>query len=170
MRGVVGRNIEQAREARNLSQVELADKLKVRQPTVWKWENQAGIPELPTLFRIANVLEVTLDDLVIGVDETYDARRRTHADREKNRAATAAGQRLKSRRSSTAEERAGDPSVVVEARLLEEERRAHDQVRAELRAVAGTLIRLAGGQTPSTDRSTRTRPTGTGAGRRGHRA
>ena len=76
MEGVktVGGNIRRLRDQLGLSQIELADRLQVRQPQVWKWENnKSGLPETPTLFKLAKALKCSVEDLLVGVDVDYDA-------------------------------------------------------------------------------------------------
>jgi transcriptional regulator with XRE-family HTH domain len=68
----VGQNIARIRERLGLSQVDLADRLKMRQPSVWKLENNKGLPHGATLFKVANGLRCTVEDLLCGVDEQYD--------------------------------------------------------------------------------------------------
>jgi len=51
------------RERRGLSQSELADKLFVTRQAVSKWERGAGMPDIPSLQKIATFFNVTIDDL-----------------------------------------------------------------------------------------------------------
>lgn len=71
----VGRRIAAIRERRNMTQTELADVLKVRQPSVAKVEKSQGIPEIPTLFKYAKALSCSIEDFVAGVDTDYDSLR-----------------------------------------------------------------------------------------------
>ncbi|NTY90121.1 helix-turn-helix transcriptional regulator [Serratia fonticola] len=52
------------REARNLSQVRLAELLGVDPRAYNRWEKGATAPHLDTVIKIADVLQVTLDELV----------------------------------------------------------------------------------------------------------
>ncbi|MDE9590602.1 helix-turn-helix domain-containing protein, partial [Xenorhabdus bovienii] len=52
------------REARNLSQVRLAELLGVDPRAYNRWEKGASAPHLETVIKIADVLQVTLDELV----------------------------------------------------------------------------------------------------------
>lgn len=52
------------RKALNLTQVELASILGVSFQTISKWENGVAIPDIYMLTRLADIFEVTLDDLV----------------------------------------------------------------------------------------------------------
>lgn len=69
-----GENVARIRKEKGLSQVDLADRLKVRQPSAWKIE-QAKNPEVLTLLKVANALECSVEELVAGVDEEYSKRR-----------------------------------------------------------------------------------------------
>ena len=71
----VGDNIKRVREGLGLSQVELADRMDVRQPAVWKLENQQGLPESGTLLKVAKTLSCSVEDLLRGVDDDYDTQR-----------------------------------------------------------------------------------------------
>jgi len=51
------------REERGLSQSQLADKLFVTRQAVSKWERDAGMPDIPSLQKIANFFHVSIDDL-----------------------------------------------------------------------------------------------------------
>jgi transcriptional regulator with XRE-family HTH domain len=51
------------REERGLSQSQLADKLYVTRQAVSKWERGAGMPDIPSLQKIADFFHVTIDDL-----------------------------------------------------------------------------------------------------------
>jgi len=70
-----GENLRQLRLAAKLKGYELAEKLEVTPPVVSAWENdRGGLPELPTLFRMANALNCFVEDLIRGVDAQYAAR------------------------------------------------------------------------------------------------
>jgi transcriptional regulator with XRE-family HTH domain len=80
--GTVGGNIRRIREKLGVSQVELADRLEMRQPAIWKLENQEGLPEAGTLLKLAKALPCLVEELLEGVDSAYDKQRRvTLADR-----------------------------------------------------------------------------------------
>lgn len=69
----VGENIAAVREDIGLAQAKLADRLGVRQPSVWKLENSKGLPNCRTLFKIAVALGCSIERLVAGVNAEYDA-------------------------------------------------------------------------------------------------
>lgn len=57
-------NIEAIRKARNLTRPELAKRLNVSESTIFCWERGKRNPELPSLIRLADTLEVSLDYLL----------------------------------------------------------------------------------------------------------
>ncbi|WP_407668782.1 helix-turn-helix domain-containing protein [Pectobacterium fontis] len=52
------------REARNLSQVRLAERLSVDPRVYNRWEKGVSAPHLETVVNIADVLQVSMDELV----------------------------------------------------------------------------------------------------------
>jgi transcriptional regulator with XRE-family HTH domain len=71
----VGENIARLRAARGLSQVQLADRLGVRQPSIWRLEHSAGLPNATMLLKVAKTLSCAIEDLMVEVDADYDAMR-----------------------------------------------------------------------------------------------
>lgn len=68
-----GHNVRRLREAAGLKGLDLAEKLGVKPSVVSAWENgRRGLPETPTLFRLAKALNASIDELLLGVDEAYD--------------------------------------------------------------------------------------------------
>ncbi len=61
---IVGENIKKSRENKGLSQENLADALNVTRQTVSSWETGRTEPDLDTLHRIAQVLELTVEELI----------------------------------------------------------------------------------------------------------
>ena len=59
-----GERIKQAREERNLTQQDIADKLFVTRQTVSRWEKGDRYPDLLTSKKIADLLELSLDDIL----------------------------------------------------------------------------------------------------------
>lgn len=57
-------NLKRFRENKGLSQEELANILGVRQSTVGMWENGTNKPRVKTLEKIADVLNITINDLM----------------------------------------------------------------------------------------------------------
>ena len=54
------------REAKGMTQLELADMLDVTTAAVSKWENGESKPKLETLFRLGEIFGVTAEELVAG--------------------------------------------------------------------------------------------------------
>lgn len=62
----LGENIYQLRTAHRMSQGDLANALEVSRQSISKWETDGSVPELDKLVRLAELFEVTLDELVTG--------------------------------------------------------------------------------------------------------
>ena len=63
---VTGGAIKALREARNLTQAELADKIGVSSKTVSKWETAKGLPDITLLQPLAAALGVSVIELMNG--------------------------------------------------------------------------------------------------------
>lgn len=61
-----GEKIKQLREEREMTQQSLADKLYVTRQAVSRWEHGARYPDLLTAKKIAQVLDVSIDELLSG--------------------------------------------------------------------------------------------------------
>ncbi len=61
---IVGIYIKQAREAKNITQSKLAEELDISIHTLSEYETMQHIPDVNILCNIADVLDVSLDDLV----------------------------------------------------------------------------------------------------------
>ena len=59
----IGKNIAKYRKAKGLTQEELGAKLGVTNQAVSKWESEVSMPDVMLLPKIANTLNITLDDL-----------------------------------------------------------------------------------------------------------
>jgi len=62
----VGAKIRAARHAKNLTMDELGRRMGVSMQTVWRWEHDWHQPDLSTLGRIANELDVDAAALLDG--------------------------------------------------------------------------------------------------------
>lgn len=60
---VIVLNIEKIRKSKNLTQMQLAEKVGVERSTIAKWELGIAMPTAQKLPKIAEVLECTIDDL-----------------------------------------------------------------------------------------------------------
>lgn len=61
---MIGENIKNARKAKGISQEEVAIKLNVVRQTVSKWEKGLSIPDADVLMKIADLLEISVGDLL----------------------------------------------------------------------------------------------------------
>ena len=61
---IVAKNLIKYRKANNLTQLELAEKLNYSDKAVSKWERGESLPDVYMLQVIANMYNVTLNDLV----------------------------------------------------------------------------------------------------------
>jgi putative transcriptional regulator len=61
-------NMERIRKERGLTQVELAEKLGVRQSTISHIEQHRRNPSVPLLIKAAGILNTTVDELLGGDD------------------------------------------------------------------------------------------------------
>ena len=64
---MIGENIKHFRKAQKISQEELAVKLNVVRQTVSKWENGLSVPDADVLVRMADLLGVSVSQL-LGVE------------------------------------------------------------------------------------------------------
>ena len=63
---VTGNTIKQLREARKLTQTELADMIGVSSKTVSKWETAKGLPDISLLQPLAQALGISVIELMNG--------------------------------------------------------------------------------------------------------
>ena len=69
----IGQFIAALRKERNLTQQGLADRLGVTNKAVSKWERGDGLPDISLMTGLADVLGVTVDDLLRGQRSTAEA-------------------------------------------------------------------------------------------------
>ncbi len=67
------KSLRETRSARGLTQARLAELLTVSPRVYNRWERGAAIPRLDTLVKIAEILEVSLDELVGRREPDLDA-------------------------------------------------------------------------------------------------
>ena len=60
----LGNKITENRKRKGLTQEELATQLNVSAQAVSKWENDLSIPDLPILIALADLFNLSLDDLI----------------------------------------------------------------------------------------------------------
>ena len=63
---VTGSSVKQLREARNMTQAELAEKIGVSSKTVSKWETAKGLPDISLLQPLAQALGISVIELMNG--------------------------------------------------------------------------------------------------------
>ncbi len=61
---MLNENLKSVRQAKGLTQEELAVRLNVVRQTVSKWEKGLSVPDADTLMRIAEIFEVSVSDLL----------------------------------------------------------------------------------------------------------
>ena len=67
----IGKNIKNIREMNCLTQDELANKLFVTRQTISNYENNRSRPDIDMLMKIADILNVDLQDILYGTDSIY---------------------------------------------------------------------------------------------------
>ena len=60
----IGKNITRLRRIANMTQLELAEKLNYSDKSVSKWEQGNGVPDIRILVQLADLFQVSVDDLV----------------------------------------------------------------------------------------------------------
>lgn len=63
---MIGKNIKTFREQKRMTQEELAEKLCVTRQAVSNWENGKTEPDIETLHKIADLLGITIEELIYG--------------------------------------------------------------------------------------------------------
>ena len=75
----IGKRIRDAREQAGLTGEQLADRLGIGQSSISRWENAHYRITLPTLVKIANALDVSLDELIVGAARKIEKKDRVHS-------------------------------------------------------------------------------------------
>ncbi len=57
---IVSQNISMVRKSRKLTQIELAEKLSYSDKAVSRWENGESLPDIETLYKLSNILDVPI--------------------------------------------------------------------------------------------------------------
>lgn len=68
-----GKNLAELRKARQLTQMQLAELLEVQPRLLGRWEQGKGKPQFDYIIKLADVLEVSLDRLLLGSDKQPSA-------------------------------------------------------------------------------------------------
>lgn len=66
----IGKRIAQLRKEKRMTQEELSQKMEVSAQAVSKWENDQTCPDIASLPKLAKILDVTVDELLSGKEET----------------------------------------------------------------------------------------------------
>ena len=64
LKNIIAGNIGQLRRQANMTQIELAERLNYSDKAVSKWERGESIPDILTLMELAQLFDVTVDDLL----------------------------------------------------------------------------------------------------------
>ena len=62
---IIGNNISQYRKNYNMTQIELAEKINYSDKSISKWEKGDGVPDIYVLKSLAEIFNVTVNDLII---------------------------------------------------------------------------------------------------------
>lgn len=73
VKSIVAKNISELRQANNMTQLELAERLNYSDKTVSKWERAESTPDVAVLVEIAALFGVTVDYLVRAEHTESDA-------------------------------------------------------------------------------------------------
>lgn len=135
----IGENIAAAREAAGFdTQGAFAEALGVPQPRVSDWENSRyGSVKLETLLKVAKLLKVSVDVLLVGVDPTYDEIVKQSDPSDHTRTADSAHPTGGAARVDSSRERVLEGRLLVAEAMLEEAREQAARLVATLRATDG---------------------------------
>lgn len=62
----IGKSIKKIREEKNITQEALAEKLNVTRQAVSNWETGKTQPDIDTIIKISEVLEVSVEEIIYG--------------------------------------------------------------------------------------------------------
>ncbi len=68
---MVGKNIKKFRESKNMTQEDVAEKLNVTRQAVSSWETEKTQPDVETLQKLAQVLEISVEELIYGTKQEH---------------------------------------------------------------------------------------------------
>lgn len=89
IKSIVAKNIAELRQAHNMTQMELAEKLNYSDKTISKWERAESSPDIGVLLEIASLFGVTLDYLVKEAHTEQEVSPRKPEEKQYNRKAIA---------------------------------------------------------------------------------
>ena len=70
---MVGKNIRKFREKKKMTQEQLAERLSVTRQAISNWETEKTQPDIDTLQKIAQLLEVSVEELIYGEERKATA-------------------------------------------------------------------------------------------------
>ena len=82
-----GERLKQAREKKGMTQQTLADRLFVTRQTVSRWENGVRYPDILTVRKLSEILEISLDDRSLTGESETDCREISDTGKSDGRAA-----------------------------------------------------------------------------------
>ena len=62
----IGKFIAECRKKKNLTQMQLAEKLNITDRAVSKWENGRSLPDSSIMLELCSLLDITVNDLLSG--------------------------------------------------------------------------------------------------------
>ena len=62
----IGKFIQEKRKEKNLTQIDLAEKLNITDRAISKWENGICLPDVGTMPELCKILSITINDLFSG--------------------------------------------------------------------------------------------------------
>ena len=68
----IGANIARLRKQSRMTQAELAERLNYSDKAVSKWERAESMPDVLTLVQLAELFDVTVNDLLVDPDEILE--------------------------------------------------------------------------------------------------
>ena len=68
---MIGKNIKKYRQDKKLTQDELAEKLCVTRQAISNWETEKTQPDIETLQKIAQTLEVSVEEIIYGAKREH---------------------------------------------------------------------------------------------------
>ena len=71
----IGETIASLRKEKGMTQSELAEKMNVTDKAVSKWERNLSCPDINTISKLANILGVSVEDLLKSKNQNYSTTR-----------------------------------------------------------------------------------------------
>ena len=62
----IGKFIANSRKNKNLTQMQLAEKLNITDRAISKWENGKGMPDSSIMLELCNELDISVNELLSG--------------------------------------------------------------------------------------------------------